>query len=404
MMLLRNLPDLKSYMADDGFSALRSALEMKQSEIVDMIDKSSLVGRGGAAFPTGLKMRFVSQVGATPKYIIANADEGEPGTFKDRVLMEQNPYQIIEGMIISAYAIGASRGFFYIRYEYRDLARKIERILDELRRNGMLGENIYGSNFSFDIELVLGAGSYVCGEETALMESIEGKRGFPRIKPPYPAQRGLWGKPTLINNVETLANIPIIINIGAENYAKMGTKYCSGPKLFSVSGFIKNAGVYEEILGKITLGEMIERAGGVDGELKGIMLGGGAAGFIVDSSFLGMKLCFEDARQRGISLGTGDIIVFNHEVNLWNVLLNIARFFEHESCGQCFPCRYGTRRMRGIIEKIVRGEGTKEDIEKLNMTARAMKIASLCPLGTSAMLAYESAMRYFSEELMEVIK
>ncbi len=404
MMLLRNLPDLKSYMADGGFSALRSALEMKQGKIVEMIDKSSLVGRGGAAFPMGLKMRFVSQVGATPKYIIANADEGEPGTFKDRVLMEQNPYQIIEGMIISAYAIGASRGFFYIRYEYRDLARKMERILEELRRNGMLGENIYGSNFSFDIELVLGSGSYVCGEETALMESIEGKRGFPRIKPPYPVQRGLWGKPTLINNVETLANIPIIINIGAENYAKMGTKYCSGPKLFSVSGFIKNAGVYEEILGEITLGEMIERAGGVDGELKGIMLGGGAAGFIVDSSFMDMKLCFEDARQRAISLGTGDIIVFNTEVNLWNVLLNIAGFFEHESCGQCFPCRYGTRRMRRIIEKIVRGEGTKEDIEKLNRTAHAMKIASLCPLGTSAMLAYESAMRYFGDELMEVIK
>ncbi len=403
MMLLKEAYGLDEYVSRGGFEALRRVLRIKGEEVIKEVEKSSLVGRGGAAFPTGLKMKFVAKEMVTPKYIIANADEGEPGTFKDRILMEKNPYQILEGMIIAAYAIGAKKGFYYIRYEYKSLARKIERKIQELREMNFLGRNIMGTKFSFDIELVLGSGSYVCGEETALMESIEGKRGFPRIKPPYPAQYGLWGKPTLINNVETLANIPIIMNIGGEKYASIGTKFCSGPKLFSVSGFVNRAGVYEVNLGEITVGELINMAGGVDGKLKALMLGGGAAGFIVNETFLDMPLCFHHAKQRGIFLGTGNVIVFNTHVNLWKVLLNIAKFFEKESCGQCFPCRYGTRIMRRIIEKILEGRGTREDIENLNRVARAMKIASLCPLGTSAMLAYESAMEYFKEELMEVI-
>ncbi len=403
MILLKDAQELDAYISEGGFNALRRALRMKGEEIIQEVEKSSLVGRGGAAFPTGLKMRFVAKEMTTPKYIIANADEGEPGTFKDRVLMEKNPYQILEGMIIAAYAIGAKKGFYYIRYEYKSLARKIERKIQELKEKNFLGRNIMGTRFSFDIELVLGSGSYVCGEETALMESIEGKRGFPRIKPPYPAQYGLWGKPTLINNVETLANIPIIMNMGGEKYASIGTRFCSGPKLFSVSGFVNKPGVYEVSLGELTVGELINMAGGVDGKLKALMLGGGAAGFIVNETFLDMPLCFHHAKQRGIFLGTGDIIVFNTDVNLWKVLLNIARFFERESCGQCFPCRYGTRIMRKIIEKILAGKGTMEDIKNLNRIARAMKIASLCPLGTSAMLAYESAMEYFRDELMEVI-
>ncbi len=403
MMLLKEAYGLDEYVSRGGFEALRRVLRIKGEEVIKEVEKSSLVGRGGAAFPTGLKMKFVAKEMVTPKYIIANADEGEPGTFKDRILMEKNPYQILEGMIIAAYAIGAKKGFYYIRYEYKSLARKIERKIQELKEMNFLGRNIMGTKFSFDIELVLGSGSYVCGEETALMESIEGKRGFPRIKPPYPAQYGLWGKPTLINNVETLANIPIIMNIGGEKYASIGTKFCSGPKLFSVSGFVNRAGVYEVNLGEITVGELINMAGGVDGKLKALMLGGGAAGFIVNETFLDMPLCFHHAKQRGIFLGTGNVIVFNTHVNLWKILLNIAKFFEKESCGQCFPCRYGTRIMRRIIEKILEGRGTREDIENLNRVARAMKIASLCPLGTSAMLAYESAMEYFKEELMEVI-
>ncbi len=403
MMLLRDAKTLDAYVSSGGFSSLKKALRMKQSEVIKEISVSGLVGRGGAEFPTGLKMKFVAQNLSTPKYVIANADEGEPGTFKDRVLMERNPYQILEGMIIAAYAVGARKGFFYIRHEYRKIAREIEKEIDELYSEGYLGSNILGSKFSFDIELVIGAGSYVCGEETALMESIEGKRGFPRIKPPYPAQRGLWGKPTLINNVETLANLPLIIELGSKRYTELGTHLCPGPKLFSVSGFVKNPGVYEEILGKITVRELIERAGGAEGNLKAIMIGGGAAGYIVDKSFLSMPLCYHHARERGIFLGTGDIIVLNDEVNLWKVLLQIAKFFEHESCGQCFPCRYGTKRMRELIEKILRGEGKRRDIERLDAIANALKIASLCPLGSSAALAYESAMEYHRDELMEVI-
>ncbi len=404
MNLLQNLPTLDSYLSAGGFEALQRAIKTKQSLIIAEIEKSKLVGRGGAAFPTGLKMKFTAASRETPKYIVANADEGEPGTFKDRVLMERNPYQILEGMIISAYAIGALKGFIYIRQEYRSIVRKIEKIVEELRAEGYLGKNILGTKFSFDIEVVMGAGAYVCGEETALLESIEGKRGFPRIKPPYPAQHGLWGKPTLVNNVETLANVPLIINLGGEEYGAMGHAQCSGPKLFSVSGFINEPGVYEAVMGTVTLGEMIERAGGVEGKLKAMMLGGGAAGYILDESFLDMPLCFHHAKERGISLGTGDIIVFNESVNLWKVLLKIAEFFEHESCGQCFPCRYGTKRMREIIENIVKGEGRKRDIEELDRISRAMKLASLCPLGMSATMAYESAMEYFREELMEVIR
>ncbi len=403
MMLLKDAPRLDTYLSHGGFESLKKALRLKRERIIEEIEKSSLVGRGGAAFPTGLKMKFVAKEQRTPKYVIANADEGEPGTFKDRVLMERNPYQILEGMIIAAYAVGAKKGFYYIRYEYRNLAREMERRIDELREANFLGKNILGSKFSFDIELVLGAGSYVCGEETALIESIEGKRGFPRIKPPYPAQDGLWGKPTLINNVETLANLPIVLDMGGEKYAEIGTEFCAGPKLFSVSGFVHNPGVYEANLGDVTVEDIIKLAGGVDGKLKAIMIGGGAAGFIVDKSFLDMPLCFHHAKERGIFLGTGNVIVFNEDVNLWKVLLNIARFFQHESCGQCFPCRYGTKNMAKIIEKIVDGRGRREDIENLNRIARAMKIASLCPLGTSAMLAYESAMEYFRDELMEVI-
>jgi NADH-quinone oxidoreductase subunit F len=404
MMLLKDARTLDSYISQGGFKALSKVLRMKQLEVIHDVEKSGLVGRGGAAFPTGLKMRFTFASNSTPKYVVANADEGEPGTFKDRVLMEMNPYQILEGMIIAGYAIGARKGFFYIRQEYAKIARRIEEIIEELRGAGYIGTNILGSRFSFDIEVVVGAGAYVCGEETALLESIEGKRGFPRMKPPYPAEKGLWGKPTLINNVETLANLPLVIELGGENYASIGEEGCTGPKLFSVSGFVKNPGVYEANMGEITVGEMIDGAGGVEGELKAIMLGGGAAGYIVDDTFLDMPLCFRHAKERGIFLGTGDIIVFNRTVDLWRVLLKIAEFFEHESCGQCFPCRYGTLRMREIMEKIVRGEGTKGDIERLNSIAHAMKLASLCPLGTSAMLAYESAMRYFEEELVGVIQ
>ena len=402
-LLLKKQKSLSSYLKNGGYEALKKALSSGQKAVLEEISKSKLRGRGGAAFWASLKWETVAAQMTSPKYVICNSDEGEPATFKDRYLWENNPYQVIEGITIAGYTVGAKKGFIYIRGEYRDIALRIEKMLAELRKKGYLGENILGSEFSFDIEVVMGSGAYVCGESSAILNSIEGKRGEPRIKPPRTSVVGLFGKPTLVNNVETLSNVPLIVKNGGDWYASLGVGNSTGPKLFSVSGFVKKPGVYEFELGKITLGELIEAAGGVEGEFKGAMIGGGAAGFIVNEEFLDMPMDFDSAWDRGISLGTGDVIVLNKSVNLWKMLHNIAWFFEHESCGKCMPCRYGTHHARKIIEKILAGNGNEEDIEKLNRIARTVKIASICGLGKSSMDAYLSAMKHFREELMGVI-
>jgi len=402
-LLLKAQNDLSAYVGNGGYGALKKALYVGRDRVLDEITRSELRGRGGAAFWSAIKWKTVVQQNTTPKYVVCNSDEGEPATFKDRYLWENNPYQVLEGITIAGYTVGAKKGFIYVRGEYRNIARKLEQMLEELREYGYLGHNILGTKFSFDMEVVLGSGAYVCGESSAILNSIEGKRGEPRIKPPRTSVVGVFGKPTLVNNVETLANVPLIVANGGDWYASLGVPNSTGTKLFSVSGFVRSPGVYEYELGKITLDELIQAAGGVSGEFKGAMIGGGAAGYIVNDEFLDMPLDFDSAKKRGISLGTGDVIVLNKSVNLWKMLHNIAWFFEHESCGRCMPCRYGTHHARMIMEKIVAGAGTKADIEKLNRIARAVKISSICGLGKTSMDAYLSAMEHFRDELMEVI-
>jgi len=317
------------------YSAFTKALSMKPEEIVNEIKASGLVGRGGAAFPTGVKWDGAAKAEADQKYVVCNADESEPGTFKDRILLLDDPHRTIEGMLIAGYAIGASKGYLYIRAEYPYIFPVLENALNESRSAGFLGENILGSGFSFDIEIRVGAGAYICGEETALFESIEGKRGFPRIKPPFPTTYGVFGKPTVINNVETLCNVPLIIAKGATEFRKVGTEKSPGPKLFCVSGDVEQTGVYEVPFG-VTLRELLEMAGGVsNGKKLQSVLFGGAAGAFATSAHLDVKMTFEDLRGAGLPLGSGVVMVFDESRDMRDVLNRLGHFFAHESCGKC---------------------------------------------------------------------
>ncbi|HXQ34423.1 MAG TPA: NAD(P)H-dependent oxidoreductase subunit E, partial [Anaerolineales bacterium] len=314
------------------YTAFKKALSMKPEDVVAEIKASGLVGRGGAAFPTGIKWEGAAKAEGFPKYVICNADESEPGTFKDRILLIDDPHRTIEGMCIAAYAIGASRGYIYIRAEYPYILPVLENALVEARTAGYLGKD-------FDIEIRVGAGAYICGEETALFESIEGKRGFPRVKPPFPTTHGLFGKPTVINNVETLCNVPLIIAQGSAEYRKIGTEKSPGPKLFCVSGDVTKPGLYEVPFG-VTLRELMEMAGGVaDGKNLQAVLFGGAAGAFATSQHLDVKMTFEDLRAAGLPLGSGVVMVFDETREMRNVLKSLGHFFAHESCGKCYPCQ-----------------------------------------------------------------
>ncbi len=329
---------------------------------------------------------------------MCNGDEAEPGTFKDMVLMENDPHAIIEGMIIAGYAIGAQKGYFYIRGEYLNPYEQVQKAVSDAVSAGYLGDNILKSGFSFDIEIRLGAGAYVCGEETALFESIEGKRGFPRTKPPFPTTSGLFGKPTVINNVETLANIPLIINIGIEKYRSIGTEKSPGSKLFCLSGDVEKPGLYEVPFG-ITLRHLIENlAGGVRGKkkLKAILIGG-AAGALATNDHLDVKLTFEDLKKAGLPLGSGVITVFDESRDLMDVLVRLAYFFTEESCGKCFPCQIGTKRQYEIVQRIQDGNIQSEDFSRLKDLISTMTDTSLCGLGQTAGSAIGSAMKYWPE-------
>ncbi len=387
---------LPQYMSNGGYSALASALQKKPVEIINEVKAAGLVGRGGAAFPTGVKWESASASKSDIKYFVCNGDEAEPGTFKDRILMEDDPHLLIEGLIIAGFAIGAQKGYFYIRGEYLNAYNKVKFALQEAYEAGLLGENILGSAFSFEIELRRGAGAYVCGEETALFESIEGKRGFPRIKPPFPTEAGLFGKPTVINNVETLANITLIINQGADNYRRIGTKDSPGPKLFCLSGDIETPGLYEVPFG-VTLEHIIYGlAGGMrNGMPFQAALIGGAAGALANASQLDTKLTFEDLRAAGLPLGSGVITVFNSERNLREILLKLAKFFANESCGKCFPCQIGTQRQYEIMERISNGVVEPMDSERLSDLIATMTDASLCGLGQTAGSAISSALKHW---------
>ncbi|MES0340157.1 MAG: NAD(P)H-dependent oxidoreductase subunit E [Anaerolineales bacterium] len=382
--------DLSAFEAHGGFAGLRRSLEqMQPGEVVDEIKASALMGRGGAAFPTGIKWEYTAAAQGETRYVVCNGDESEPGTFKDRLLMEGDPYAILEGMIIAGYAIGAHRGYLYIRGEYPRAHRILGKAIHNARAGGYLGEDVLGSEFSFEIEIRSGAGAYVCGEETALFESIEGKRGYPRLKPPFPTTDGLFGQPTVINNVETLCAAAWILNNGAAKYRSIGTEASPGSKLFCLSGDVAHRGVYEVPFG-IQLCELIDLAGGVDGDLQAILLGG-AAGAFAGQEDLALSMSFEGLQEAGLPLGSGVVTVINKERDIGQFLLSLAHFFAHESCGKCFPCQLGTQRQLEIISRWVDGEAKKSDLSALRDIGFAMTNASLCGLGMTASTAIVSA-------------
>ena len=380
---------LEDYRASGGYKALPRALEMGPGQVITEIRAANLRGRGGAAFPMGIKWDAVARSEVTPRYLICNADESEPGTFKDRVLMEGDPFALVESMTISGLTIGAELGYLYIRAEYPVAQARLEGAVSAARGAGLLGEDVSGSGRSFDIEIRRGGGAYICGEETALMNSIEGKRGEPRNKPPFPTQVGLFGCPTVINNVETLVNVLDIVLEGGAAYAEIGTGESTGPKLFCLAGAVGSPGLYEVEFGA-TLGDLIGFAGGIagTGRLGAVMLGG-AAGVFVGEEHLDMPLTFEDARARNATLGSGVILVFDDGADFRAVARRIARFFRDESCGQCVPCRVGTVRQEELLARHLAGGRFEEQL--FDDLARVMMDASICGLGHTASTAIRSA-------------
>ena len=384
--------DTGEFIKHKGFKGLHKVLKMAPGDVIQAVSDSGLTGRGGAGFPTGMKWASCAEVDRFPKYLVCNEDESEPGTFKDRALIEGDPFTIIEGMLIAAYAVGAGKGYLYIRGEYTKSHQTIQEALIIAEKEGYLGENILGSDFSFEIELRSGAGAYICGEETALFESIEGKRGFPRVKPPFPTTHGLFNQPTVINNVETLANVSLIFELGVEEYRKLGSEKSPGPRLFSISGDIERPGIYE-ISQPISLLDLIyKKAGGVRNgkECKAVLLGG-AAGKFVGPDQHGVLLTPEDTREAGLSLGSGAVVVFDEDVDMKFVLHGLGHFFAHESCGKCYPCQLGTQRQAEILDRFLRGQALSGDLERLRDVGETMTASSLCGLGQTASLAVLSA-------------
>ncbi len=392
---------LQEYLNSEGYAALRRAMEIGPEAVVREVTEARLLGRGGAAFPTGKKWEavFRQRKPGAVHYVICNADESEPGTFKDRVLMKGDPFALIEGLTIAGFAVGAEKGYIYIRGEYPESFETLSRAIRAAQENKYLGNNISGSAFSFDIELCRGAGAYICGEETALFNSIEGFRGEPRNKPPFPTQSGLFRRPTIVNNVETLMNIPEIVLKGGASYARIGTQQSTGSRLFCLSGHVLRPGTYEAAFG-VTLRQLIGMAGGVGGtgKLQAVLLGG-AAGSFLSPQELDTPLTFEDVRAIGASLGSGVVMLFDDSVNLKDILARIAKFFRHESCGQCVPCRVGTLRQEEILQRLTNrapNVSAQSEIALLKETAQAMRDASICGLGQTASGALLSAIERWS--------
>ncbi|MCC6346748.1 MAG: NADH-quinone oxidoreductase subunit NuoF [Nitrospirales bacterium] len=408
--LLRNIdnPDsahLVEYVKAGGYKALAKALEMKPADIIGEVKNSGLRGRGGAGFPTGMKWSFAAADPKRPKYLLCNADEGEPGTFKDRPLLEKNPHLLIEGMVISGYALGAEYGYIYLRGEYPAAKDILEGALRQAHEKGYLGDNVLGKGVAFHLSVHQGAGAYICGEETALIDSLEGKRGQPRIKPPFPVNEGYLSKPTVVNNVETFANIPYIIEIGADAYSKIGSAECPGPKLYSVSGHVKKPGVYELPMG-VTLREIIYvHCGGIAGDRKlKAVIPGGISTPVLPADKIDCPMDFASMPKHGSMLGSGAVMVFDETVDLVKVCLRATKFFEHESCGKCTPCREGVGWMRSILERIVKGAGTGGDIELLLEVAKNIAGKTFCPLGDGAASVVQHFIKHFRNEFEEHIE
>jgi NADH-quinone oxidoreductase subunit F len=402
---------LARYEATGGYQALRKALGMAPEEIVSEVKASNIRGRGGAGFPTGVKWGFLP-ADIRPRYLVVNGDESEPGTFKDRQLLERDPHQLVEGIVISAYALDVHHAFVYIRGEYPRPARRLQAAIDEAYAAGYLGSDVLGSGFDLEVTVHLGAGAYICGEETALLNSLEGRRGEPRIKPPFPAVEGLYAKPTIVNNVETLSNVPWIVTHGGAAYDRIGPEGSRGTRLFSLSGHVERPGNYEIVMG-MTWRDLIEGlGGGVPGgkALKAWIPGGASAPWLVPEH-LDEPITIDDAGRLATMLGSGAVVVMDETTNVVEAALSVVRFFAHESCGQCTPCREGTSWMERILERILRGEGRRMDLDLLLDISDNISpglrwppaMTTICPLGPSAVSPITSIMRHFRDEVEAMI-
>jgi NADP-reducing hydrogenase subunit HndC len=391
---------LEDYIAFDGYFALGKAItEMTPSDVLGEVRSSNLQGRGGAGFPTGLKWSFVAQRPEETKYVVCNADESEPGTFKDRLILEGDPHGVLEGMALTGYAVGAQEGWIYIRGEYEMAAGILRHAISQAESQNLLGEHILGSDFSFHIHIHTGAGAYVCGEETALLESLEGKRGVPRIRPPYPTVRGFRGLPTVVNNVETLANVPPIIMHGADWYRTIGTERCPGTKVFMMLGDVQHTGLVEAPMG-ITLREIIDIFGGgmKDNKVFKCAQTGGSSGSIIPGEFLDVPLDFATMRENGAGLGSGALLVCDEDTDMVDLAYVLVRFFKAESCGKCTPCRVGNKQMLEALDRLRKGRARQADLDRLGDIAGYMQQASFCGLGQAAPVPILTGLKYFYEE------
>ena len=396
-----NPEDINEAIGMGAFQGIKRALSMSQQEVIDEVLASGLRGRGGGGFPTGRKWQFAFNVEADQKYVVCNGDEGDPGAFMDRSILEGNPLGVIEGMMIAGYAFGASEGYFYVRAEYPIAVKRLKIAIEQARAEGLLGKNILGTDFSFDCQIRLGAGAFVCGEETALLNSIEGKRGMPRPRPPFPAIKGLWGKPTCVNNVETLACVPYILREGADKFASVGTEKSKGTKVFALGGKVNNVGLVEVPMGT-TLRELIYDIGGgiPDGKkFKAIQTGGPSGGCLTEE-YLDEPIDFDNLVAKGSMMGSGGAIVMDED----NCMVDVAKFYMEficdESCGKCTPCRIGTKRMLEILTRITEGKGTMKDLEELEELSQTIKANSLCALGQTAANPVNSTLAHFRDEYL----
>jgi len=407
--LLPEIPDyhlIDVYENNGGYQAFKKSITLNPDAIINEIKKSNLRGRGGACFPTGLKWSFMPKDNSKPKYLAVNGDESEPGTFKDRNLFEFNPHLIIEGILIACYSMGIKTAYVYIRGEYGKWIRMFQKALDDAYSKNYIGQNILGSNFSTNIFIHKGAGAYICGEESALMNSIEGDRGYPRVKPPFPAQKGLWNCPTTINNIETLANIPLIINKGAEWYSSIGSPKHPGPILVGISGHVNKPGVYEVPTGTLLTELIYNFAEGIPGnkKIKAMIPGGSSTMILRGENIEGVKMDAESLKAAGSSVGTAGLIVMDEETDLIRVITRITKFYHHESCGQCTPCREGTGWMEKILNRFEKNEAKKEDLELLLDVANNIEGNTICALGDAAAWPVQSMIKRFPEEFERRIK
>lgn len=397
---------IEQYLANQGYEALRKVLtSMSREEVIAEVKKSGLRGRGGAGFPTGMKWEFAYKSPGAKKYVVCNADEGDPGAFMDRSIMEGDPHAVIEGMAIAAYAIGADEGYIYVRAEYPLAIKRLRIAIAQAEERGFLGNNIMGTGFNFKLHIKAGAGAFVCGEETALMTSIEGNRGMPRVRPPFPAVKGLWGKPTNINNVETYANVPNIIRNGADWFASVGTEKSKGTKVFALAGKVRNTGLAEVPMG-ITLREIIFDIGGgiqKDKKFKAVQIGGPSGGCLPEDK-LDLPVDYDSLVQAGAMMGSGGLIVMDEDTCMVDVARFFLNFTQSESCGKCTPCREGTKRMLEILTRITEGQGTMEDIDLLERLGNVIKSTALCGLGQTAPNPVLTTLKYFKHEYEAHIK